>query len=356
MSLGVVERGTLYLKEIQEIGLFSVMVDSRLFLAFSASPFYYVMLPLIGLLFTVLALIQAYKLYQSSNKNFDKWSHFLVSSVCAVLASISLYGAVLSMALGFTFTLGPWFFLSSVLVAFIHQVTLFGLNLFRAYESIKGSGQRMHYIQAVLNNVFILSLLTAVLGAVTFVMLLPIAPYVAAVFAASAVVLTAANIVWRLMPHHWKQAIKAQLHLGKPEVIQSESVNQTPESLEASVVRLTEDTLYHRLFSRCDYSAEVKALGKEQGTDLLRRIINNKITILTDKSEKSTQKVGLLNKLLPMLSNDEILSKTQILDEFPLAFESFWTEKGDVEQIFDAVIVCQSIEFTRDVIPVIGRV
>lgn len=341
MSVGVVQRSVLYIKEIQDVGLFAVMADSRLFLAFAASPLYYIMLPMIGLLITVLALINGYHLANASNRNFDKWSQFIVSGICAVCASVALYGGALTTFLGLTFAAGPWFFLSSVLVAFTHQALMLGLNIYRAYESLEDSSQRMHYIQASLNNLFNLGLIVSIIGAVIFVMLLPIAPYVAAAFAISAAILTAANIAWRLAPYNWKQAIKGYLNLGKQEIIQQEQAHQLSEAIEKSVPAFNQNDTHPRLFTRCDYSVQIKTFTADIGEIYLQRIINNKIATLNDQTEKSIQKAGLLSKLSSTLSSRTVITKNQLSDEYPLAFQSFWTEKGDVEQIVDAAMILQ---------------
>ncbi|MGL5742058.1 MAG: hypothetical protein ACRCXC_05670 [Legionella sp.] len=92
------------------MALFATMIKVEWATAFSASPLYYVMLPFIGLLLTLSALINGYHLAKASNRNFDLWFLFVASVVCAALASVSLYGSAIAMALGFSFAAGPCFF------------------------------------------------------------------------------------------------------------------------------------------------------------------------------------------------------------------------------------------------------
>ena len=341
MSVSIVQRAVLYIKEIQEVGLFAVMADSRLFMAFGGSPLYYVMLPFIGLLSSVLAVINGYQLAKASNKNFDKWFGFVVSAICAVLASVSLYGAALSTAYGLAFAAGPWFFLASVSLAFCHQLVMLGLNGYRAYESFKGSSQRMHYIQAALNNLFNLGLLTGVIGAVVFVMLSPIAPLVGSICAITAVTFTFTNIVWRVLPPSWKRTIKGLFYLEKPELPQHDEPKYSSDS--APVPSLDKEVQHHRIFSKCDYSALVKGMDFKAGESYLQNLITRKIAVLHDDSlpqdEKNNQKAAVLTFVSSALARHTPISKAALLEQYPLAFQSFWAEKGDVEQLFDAALI-----------------
>lgn len=50
----------------------------------------------------------------------------------------------------------------------------------------------------------------------------------------------------------------------------------------------------------------------------------------------------LLKKLLSVLEYPAELSKKDVIAIYPLVFQSFWVEKGEVEQLFDAVMVFQN--------------
>src|SRR5580704_5214730 len=217
MLLRLIRKLALYTTEIQEAGLFAFMFDSRIYTTFCGSPLYFVMLPFVGVLLTITSIINGYRLVRASNKNFDSWFGFITSVGCALLASIALYGTALSTAYEFTFAVGPWLFLGSVVLAFFHQSLMLGLNAYRVYECIKGSAQQMNYVQASFNNLFMLGFLTAVTGAIIFVMLSPAAPALGSVFALAAASFTLINIGWRILPHNWKLFIKEVLLLGKPD-------------------------------------------------------------------------------------------------------------------------------------------
>lgn len=340
MFVGLFRRAVIYIKEVQDVGLFALMSDSRLFMALSQSPIMYITLPFIGLLLTLLAIMNGYDLAKASNKNFDKWFEFTTSAVCAVLSSISLYGAALSAIYGFTFTAGIWFFVSSIALASTHQMVMLGLNIYRAHESLPGSAQRMHYIQAAINKLFALGLLTAVTGSIVFVMLLPIAPAIGTAFALTAVAITLANILWQIIPHNWKLFIKGQLCLGKPEPIQ---MDQSHHNI-APDPSVQKDIKHHRIFTHCDYSAEVKGMDLKKAEGYLQQLITRKIAVLQNDSvpatDKNNQKAEVLTKILSALTrHTEISSKTELLKQYPLAFQSFWAEKGEVEQLFEAASV-----------------
>ena len=345
MSVRLLQKAILYIKEVQDIGLFALMSDARIFMFFTGTPLYYVMLPFIGLLLTGSAIINGYYLAKSGNKNLDQWFGFIVSVICAVLASISLYGAALATAYGFTFVAGPWLFFSSVAFAAAHQIVMLGINAYRAYESITGSAQRMHYIQAALNNLFLLGLLTAIIGAVVFVMLFPIAPAVGSAFALSAVAFTSLNILWRFIPHNWKVFIKGLVFLEKPDLTAQVELteSQSIELIKTAEISLNDDARYHRLFTRCDFSAQIKVMDLSVAEAYLKNIIVNKIAALQDRSlpatDKNNQKAALLFEVLRALTQHMPISKKHALQMYPLAFQSFWAEKGEVEQLVDAAQV-----------------
>lgn len=351
MLVNEVQKALTYIRETQEIALFATMADARWYSAFGASPLFFVILPFIGILLTINALINAYKLVKASNKNLDQWSTLIISAICAVLGSVSLYGAALSAFIGFSFTAGPWFFLSSLIVAFTHQVIMMGINFYRAYESVTGSAQRMHFMQAALNNLFVLGILSAALGAVIFVMLLPtVAPVLGVSCAMTAAGCTLVDILWHMVPHNWKQAIKAGLYLGKPDVTENNKSQLQPACgvEQAKEATLEVNPNAHRLFTRFEYSNLVRDLDVAHASAYLTQMILRKIEAYGTKDaalrdEKTQNKLAVLNYLYDVVQGktETQVSKRAILVKYPLAFQSFWVEKGDVEQLCDAVIVFQ---------------
>lgn len=343
MVVGEFQKAVTYIKETQDIALFTTMADARWYSAFGASPLFFVMLPFIGVLITINALINAYNFSKASNKNLDQWFGFVVSALCAALGCVSLYGAAISVFLGVSFAAGPWFFLSSLMVASLHQVTMLGINFARAYEALPGSAQRMHHLQAAINNLFLLGLLGSAVGSVLFVMLFPsVAPLVGAGCAIGAVALTGLDILWRIVPHNWKLTIKGFLHLGKPELVQNIGrplTQDVPSNLDKTQEH---NPNHHRLFTRFDYSAKVRELDVERARDYLGQVIVRKIASFETATgdEKTQHKLAVL-ELLRGTSVDFEYSKKALLKDYPLAFQSFWAEKGEVEQIFDAVVVFQ---------------
>ncbi|MFJ1267305.1 hypothetical protein ACD661_01900 [Legionella lytica] len=339
-----------YIRETQEVALFSTMADTRWYSAFGGSPLFFIMLPFIGILLTLNALMNAYKLAQASNKNLDQWFNFIASATGAVLASISLYGAVLSAFMGLSFAAGPWFFLSSLSLAITHQTIMMGINFYRAYESEADRSQRMHHVQAALNNVFVLGLLSAVVGAVLFIMLLPsVAPTLGMVSAMSAAALTLFDMMWRTLPHNGKIWIKERLHLGKSELSQNNMQPRVAKGVRLDVEEAQEiNPNHHRLFTRFVYSNEVKGMTVEQAGNYLTHVIQRKINAYGDDTiapydAKTNDKIIVLNKLITVISKkeDALVSKDALIAQSPLAFQSFWAEKGDVEQLVDAVMLFQ---------------
>ncbi|WP_181951438.1 hypothetical protein [Legionella sainthelensi] len=333
-----------YIRETQEMALFATMADARLSAAFRMSPLFYIMLPFIGFLLTLNAIANGYQLARANNKNVDQWFFFITSMICAALASISLYGAALSEILSFTFAAGPWFFFSSLIVGLVSQLIMLGVNLHRAAESPQGSIQHAHYIQAAFNNTFVLSLLTTVLGAVIFVMLFPtVAPVVGSAFAITAVVLTALDVLWQVMPQNKKQRIKVWFSINEPNLEQDATANQMHNKMHAKINNDEKEPLHHRIFTHCDYSAVIRKMEVKEAKNYLSALIQHKLEAfgknVSMQDEKSKDKVALLKKLLYVIEHPVEISKKNIITMYPLAFQSFWAEKGEVEQLFDAVMV-----------------
>ena len=345
MFLNLFKKGISAVKELHEMAFFAVMADEDIFFIFSGSPIYFVMLPLIGMLATVQALINGFELSKANNKNFDRWLGVVVSAVCATLTSISLYGLAIASYYELSFALGPWFFLASIGVALTQQLTLFSLNCYRAYEALSNSAQRMHYVQAALNNLFQVGLLATVVGALTFVMLTPVAPALGSAFAIAAVSMSALHMLWRIMPSSWRAKIKAHLDLDKPKFGEDNVYTEPLTDELRKKLNSEPDHSYQRLFTKRDYAAEIQHKTYDQGVLYLQRVIQEKINIYTNKpiplSEKDEQKKTLLLKLLPTIDADTSFTKKQILKFYPLAFQSFFVEKSEVEQIVDAALLLQ---------------
>ncbi|WP_454785860.1 hypothetical protein [Legionella sp. WA2024007413] len=335
------QKAITYIRETQEIALFATMADARLSAAFRASPLFYIILPFIGFLLTVSALINGYHLAKASNQNVDRWLLFAVSAVCAVLASISLYGAAISKIFDFSFVAGPWFFFSSLMVALSHQLIMFGLNLYRAFESPKDSIQRMRYMQAALSNTFAMAFLAAALGAVVFVLLFPLAPAAGTVFSITAVLFTGVDLLWRMAPYSIKQLIKGWLNLSKPDLTQDAIVNREAINPQNKV----EEPKHYRMFTSCDYSAVIRTMDRGVAKLYLVELMQNKLKLLEQKfnsgNDKIKDKIELLKMLSKEIEHSQEISKKDVRATYPLAFQSFWSETGEVEQILDAIIAFQ---------------
>lgn len=347
MLLKVFKKGIATIKELHEAALFTVMSDADIFLVFKGSPLYFALLPMIGLLATALALSNGLELIKASNKNFDRWFAFLASTFSAVFASVYLYGSVIASYYELNFALGPWFFLASVGVAFTHQFAMLGVNCYRAYEAPSKSVQRMHYVQAALNNVVQLSLITAVAGAVSFTMLTPAAPIIGSICALTGVGMTGIHLLWRVLPSAWRGAIKALFSLDKPKQSEEKVINAT--NMQVNVNLASEPQIRHqRLFSKRDLSAEIQKDNCEQGLKKIKLVITEKITHYAMQplphNEKNQQKKALLSGLFNSLNQELSFSKKDLLKAYPLAFQSFWAEKGEVEQIIDAVYLLKEKE------------
>jgi hypothetical protein len=343
MSVAIVQKLVTYIKEIQEVILFTTMTDARWYFVLGASPLFHIMLPFIGFLLIVNALINGYFLVKASNRNLNRWFNFISSMVSSILSSVSLYGATISVFLGVSFSAGPWLFFSSLIITSVYQITMCFVNLRRAYESLSDSVQRMHYIQATLNNLFFLVLFSLAVAAVFLTLVFPAAAPLAGVcFALGTACFIGINILWRIGPRSWKLAIKEFCNLGKPNLIEENVCKVSQDVRPLSDKEEEENPNHHRLFTCMDYSAKIRIMDAEVAKRYMYQIIRKKIVSYKSiETQKTKDKIAALTETLNALESESKLCKKKILMRHPLVFQSFWTEKGDVEQIIDAVVALQ---------------
>lgn len=347
MFIDQVQKAVTYIREINEIGLYATMIDSRLFTYFKISPVFYIVLPFLAVLLSINALITGIQLVQADNKNLDRLIRLLSSLISAVLASCSLYGAAFSMITGYTFAAGPWFFLSSLLVVMAHQFIIMGINIKRFRDASHNSVQKYHYLQEIVNTFYVLCVLGSALGATVFVMFLPAAfPLIGATFSVLTILLIAIGIGWRIIPENWKILTKNSFNLTPPETEPS-IINVDDLLAEAAAVQKPVSNCH--LFSTPDYSSMIKQLSIDDAEKYLTIIISRKIEVLQKSpnlhTSKLINKIDLLTELLASIDLKQ--DKTKLVKKYPLAFQSFLTEKGEVEQIVDAQVVLHAIKYHK---------
>lgn len=329
-----------YMRQSQEMVLFASMLDVKLAVVFRTSLAFYMILPLMGILLTITAFIHGYQLIRANNQNFDRWFLFISSLLCAILASVSFYGISIAFAIGLTFAIAPWFFLSALVLALSYHLVMLVLDCYRAYESSNESSQRVHYVQASLAHAFSILLLITGIAAVSLVLLSPVSSIVGSVFAGFAVILTVLDITWRVLPTNWKQIIKGWFHLSKPDVAQDATLHlQQEQNIICEKNTYHSEPIHHRLFTHCDYRALICHMEKEEAEVYLSQRIQYKLNQLAKEppTKKTVDKMALLKELVYVLQEPNPMSKKDLLQKYPLAFQSFWAEKGEIEQLFDAV-------------------
>lgn len=349
------------IKDINEIGLFTVMANRPWFLAFSATPFFFIVMPLLALVFTGYSLMDLYKLYRSHNRNFEQWGSAIVSTLVAISTSVSLYGAVIATLVGGSFAAGPFFFVGSLSLGFVWYGALLGLDIYRAYQAPGKSEVRIEHIKSAFSRAYTLAVIAAVTGTAVFVLIAPVAPPVAAAFAILAVSLTAAHLLvpfaWWLVPNRPKAWIKTTLGLEAPDLPEEQKLD----------IQLTKVKASSPLFaSGIDPVSTIKSLRDNHKIAYLIRLIDLKINQLkgpdvlnkdsdvlniepkeasqNSKSGKIQAKIELLEYLKNRLNNTNFHTEDleSCIKPFKAkgAFSSFFRTKGDVERIYEA---CQLV-------------
>lgn len=344
MSVSVIQKGLFYIKEVQEVVLFGVMVDARLYAMFASSALYYVMFPMLGFIFTAFAFINLYQLVQAKNRHAELYFNFIVSAIQAFCAGTSLYGGVIATLMGTTFALGPLFFQASILFGVAHQGLMLGLNLTRAYQAPKDSALRKHYLQAAMNNLFILALLGILTGTVVFCILAPVSPYLAAGFAMATVAITLMAMGWRLAPDSLKQRFKKAIGLGKP-VHEPEPVQDDYGlccSSDVQALRTIDPLPHAKLFVAPDYSEIVRRKPTyAQKCDSVLFLIERKISELSNVSgDKALHKKAFLECLKRHIEGNRLQKSSYYYNRFQAdVFHSFLRDKSDTARILDAAML-----------------
>ena len=337
MQLTKARTGLLYCKEFLQMTLFSGISNSHWIMAFNASPLSLLVKGFLGISLVLLALLQALQFILAANKNLDGLLGALSSLTSSVLSNVSLYSGILGRIFGFTFAAGPWFFVAGISIGLLYQLTMTGLNLYRAFSADPGSAQRMHYVQASLNNGFNILQMCIMLPAVILVMIAPVSPVAAGIFCLLVVVLVAINCTWRLAPVDKKEQLKNTLGLGKPD--ESNNLVETTPSPSMTSIKVSENHC-PGLFSTSDYTANLKKLETHEAMhEYLQVCLEKKLAKIDQGSVnlKNLNKKATLLRLQNVLSGLEVMpSKIKLQNEHPGVFQSFWSDKGEVEQIVEA--------------------
>ncbi|MBA2711842.1 MAG: hypothetical protein H0U57_14785 [Tatlockia sp.] len=186
--------------------------------SFNTSPWGLVLKTIFSLTLLVLVLLQAYNLYQSKQHGLDKVLPLFASLSSALLNNTSTFGGIIASAMHTTFLAGPWVLLASMIIGFSQQFGMFLFHSYKAFKSWPDSIERMHHLQAAMNNVFNAVLIISMMMTIVFALLIPgTAPVALATFTVIGVGMLAANFIWRNISHRSRIQLKQMLGFGKPD-------------------------------------------------------------------------------------------------------------------------------------------
>jgi predicted membrane channel-forming protein YqfA (hemolysin III family) len=332
MALDATRKAFLFLRDLIQTTLFSALTHYKLLAALS-SGLTLAIRPLLGIVLALIASLQLWGFLQTVNKNIDAWLGVISSLTNALLTNIGAIGSLVANLTGTLFLATPWLFVAAFGVSLVYQLTMLCLNAYRAYESNKGSSQREHYLQALMSNAVIALQLAASIAAVCLFTLTPASAFLVGVCALVAVLLIVGNAFWRMMSDESKSNIKKKLGIISPE---------HPQRQQA-------DAGYQRIFTARDHKAVLAELTSPlERRNYLVASIEAKLVRLQQQSpsDKIQHKLEVLKNAQQSMQGGEPLSaKADLSKRYPQAWFSFWCEKGDVEQLIDAVISLPSSEF-----------
>ncbi|MBA2709552.1 MAG: hypothetical protein H0U57_03045 [Tatlockia sp.] len=217
MSIRIkLQNGLGYLRDGIQATLSFVTANAQWLMTFNNSPAGLVLKPLLGFILMILLINQAYELHIAAQFDLEKVIEFAVNLMSTTLQNAAIAGGLTAFILHLSFTLGPFLMISAFSLGLLHQVGLFGFNLYKTFIVEERSTQ-MHHLQAAINNLFYSLLFAAAIISSVLAIASPAAPIVLSVFAVLVASMLVATLVWRLMPDSMKQDIKKSLGIEKPE-------------------------------------------------------------------------------------------------------------------------------------------
>ncbi|MBA2650537.1 MAG: hypothetical protein H0U75_13275 [Legionella sp.] len=319
---------TINLRDLLLATMFSAFSNTTWLNLFKNSPISLINKASLGIVTLILASLQCYYFYHAVNKNFEGWFNTISTIISTGLTSLATYGELLAGLLGFGFAAGIWIFIAGLAVGMVNQLVEAGLNLHRSKQALHGSAQSKHYLQAAIFHGLNASSLGITITALIVSFIIPVAPLVVTFICLSVVGFGLANIAWRFGSEGTKDRIKQGMGLAKPthEITLRQELKKFPEN-NPSLQTIALDS----------EATEKSNLKKQQH---LNTLLSEKL----DGWQKNYQgvKIESKKKVVALLKSNittpwNIPSKTEIATKYPKAFQSFWREKGEVEQLYEVV-------------------
>ncbi|STX28882.1 Uncharacterised protein [Legionella beliardensis] len=210
------QNGLLNIKDGIQATLSFISANAKWLTTFNNSPVGLVLRPILGSVLLILLIHQAYEFYILAQFNLAKFLDFIVNLISTTLTNMAFTGSLAATVWHVSFVLGPWLMMGAFAIGFIHQIGLFGYNLYN-YLIADKQATRTHYLQATVNNLFNSLLFAAAIICSALAIASPAAPIVLSVFSVLVASLIVANLVWRNMPDAMKQKIKQTLSIEKQE-------------------------------------------------------------------------------------------------------------------------------------------
>lgn len=302
MNISPMQKTNAAIKDTGEAFLFTFFMQRKWLTIFTNSPFYFVLMPLLGINILLNTIFTWMNFSKAHNKNGDKLFGALTTNFAANAALVSITGGLIAKGLGATFIAGPWLFFTSLVILASQQLVMLSLNSYRALNSSEKSNKRNAFIQKAIHNLFNIALIGLMISSVLVVLITPAAPIVIAIVSGIAAGLTLINLAWSILTHlkpEWITRIKAFVGLDEKKTT------------------LNADLLTNK----------IQAKIEEQES-------------LSRNSKKAEDKLDVLRQLKNTLqsnSGSSFPNKEKTIQQYPLAFQSFFKPVGEVEELYDEV-------------------
>ena len=340
--------------------MFAIFAKKKWLQLFDASPFKFVLLPLVGLGFVLNAVFAALGFSKMANKNITRTAGLIAIILGAMCASVSIFGGMLSELIWQApFLIGPYFFLSAVSIGLAFNLSQVIVSSIALAKAPKASIEHIQYKRNLINHLFLSGLLASIVLSVIFVMLAPtVAPVVGTMAAISSSIFCGLSFLYTCLPNGIKKSMDKALGLTVPAVDMALTDDKSEQAKNEIVMARKqqvqiEKECHQSLFSRAyrkkvvhSYLLDNKPSEAER---YLKIELNTKLQKLDEKLVKMPNDVKHLDKKNLLLALQDSLDNGRVTTEeelnalyarFKNARQSFFTyEVGDVEDLVQAIML-----------------
>ena len=342
-SLNLIHSGAQLGRDIGNLGQFGHFATACGLRAFTSGPWFFVLLPLVGISLLGLTVIEWLKLWRAPNRNFDTWVKTILMTISTLIANTSIWTSVSMAILGLgSFTLGPYLFVASLSLGALYLVGITILNGLRSLAYPLGSEERKHYGQQALGSLQQFTINATVIALIVAALIIGAAPPVLIALATLSISLIVMSNIWHyFVPTKMKSDIANFIwpqQQPSKEITESVCIQPSkPDKQPDNTFSLFQRPYRLQEIKKFIYKNELKSAKL-----FLIQELGNKIDYLKTRPQdrKHKDKLSLAQELLSVLDKNLVDSLESYLSKWPQSLQSLalFSGKGDMEDLYESVV------------------